>query len=58
MAIGNFFWMIMVIWILFGAWLSREDFKAGRYAPFGGNLILFVLLFLLGWKCFGFIIQG
>ena len=28
------------------------------FGPVGGNLLLFVLMFLVGWRVFGFIIQG
>ena len=29
------------------------DFEEGRYGIFGGNLLLFILLGLLGWRAFG-----
>ncbi len=47
----------MLLWLLFGAWLNSGDFKEGKYGTFGGNLLLFVLLGLLGWKVFGPILQ-
>ncbi len=46
----------MILWLIFGLyWNWPAD---GRFAPIGGNLLLFILLFLLGWKVFGFPIQG
>ena len=52
MKLGFIFWMVMVIWIIFGLWLSGGD----RYA-IGGSVMEFALFFLLGWKVFGFIVQ-
>jgi hypothetical protein len=57
MPMGFLFWVLMVIWILFGFYNGRSDFRAGNYGGFGGNLLLFILLFLLGWKVFGFVVQ-
>jgi hypothetical protein len=48
----------MVLWLVFGMYWNSGDFKSGNYGVFGGNLLLFVLLFLLGWHCFGFIIKA
>ena len=54
MSIGLLFWIIFVIWVLFGVYWGREDIKSGNY----GGLVLVVLLFLLGWGTFGFIVRG
>jgi hypothetical protein len=56
MSIGILFWVLMVIWLILGLVPVPEG--AGRYWPWGGNLLLFILLFLLGWKAFGSPIQG
>lgn len=58
MPIGILFWVLMVLWFLFGLYWNSTEFKAGNFGPLGGNLLLFVLLFLIGWKLFGFVIQG
>jgi hypothetical protein len=58
MTIGFLFWLVMILWILFGLYWNSNEFKAGNYGFFGGNLMLFILLFLLGWATFGFVIQG
>jgi len=58
MTIGFVFWLLMILWLLFGLYWNRGDIRGGNYGILGGNLLLFVLLFLLGWKVFGFIIQG
>jgi hypothetical protein len=53
MPIGILFWVLMILWFLFGLYWNREDFRGGNYGVFGGNILLFVLLGLLGWKAFG-----
>lgn len=60
MSIGFVFWLLMVLWLIFGFywhWPSEGGSNV-KVAWFGGNLLLFILLFLLGWRCFGFPIQG
>ncbi len=57
MPIGVLFWVIMLIWLLLGAYWNRADFRSGNYGAFGGNLFLFILLALLGWRVFGPILQ-
>lgn len=55
MTIGVLFWILMILWLIFGFWV---------YAPnpdrrvIGGHGLLWVLLFLLGWSVFGFPIKG
>lgn len=57
MPIGVIFWLLMILWFLFGLYWDRENIQGGKYGTTGGNLLLFVLLFLLGWKAFGFVVQ-
>lgn len=57
MPISFLFWLLMILWLVFGLYWSRNDIRGGSYGLVGGNLMLFVLLFLLGWKVFGFVIQ-
>ena len=54
MTIGFLFWLLMVLWLIFGFYWNRNDIRSGNYGMLGGNLLLFILLFLLGWKMFGF----
>lgn len=58
MPISVLFWVLMVVWFVFGLYWHGGDARAGNYGGIGGNLLLFVLLFLLGWKVFGFVVQG
>lgn len=49
---GILFWVLMVLWVVLGAYFGRSDWRWG-----GAALLLFFLLFLLGWQVFGFIVQ-
>lgn len=58
MTIGAIFWLLMILWLVFGLYWYRTDIRGGNYGVLGGNVMLFILLFLLGWRTFGFPIQG
>lgn len=59
MKIGLLFWLLMLIWLIFGFVIYWPSGSFGFYsvAPLGGTLLLWVLLALLGWKVFGPILQ-
>ena len=48
MTLGLAYWILMLLWLVFGVWSSWPDIKAA-----GGNGLLFILLVLIGWKVFG-----
>lgn len=54
MGMGEVFWLIMILWIIayFGAW--RWPTYVFGWVP---GIFLFIELFLLGWRAFGFIIH-
>jgi hypothetical protein len=56
MTIGFVFWLLMLLWLIFGAYTNRAAF--GTPLVWGGNALLFVLIFLLGWRVFGWPIAG
>jgi len=57
LTIGLLFWILMLLWLLFGFWWNYTP--AGfNYRPIGGHLLHWFLLFLLGWGIFGFPIVG
>lgn len=63
MTMAFIFWVLMLIWLLFGIYGGRIAYRgrngnAEWYYPVGGGLLLFLLLFVLGWRVFGFPIQG
>ena len=53
MSMGLVFWILMLIWLVFGLWHNWPN-----YPLVGGNLLLFILIGLLGWKIFGAPIHG
>ncbi len=48
MSFANCFWILMLVWLVFGCLTSPRNWQG-----FGGNLLLFILLLLLGWRVFG-----
>jgi hypothetical protein len=52
MALGLCFWVIMLIWFLFGL-AVHFAVVAGTYTFVGNSLLLFVLFLILGWQVFG-----
>lgn len=58
MSIEVLFWVLMLLWLVFGLWREYEAGKPYPYIRGVGNLLVFVLLALLGWKVFGPAIHG
>ena len=54
MTLGLAFYILMLLWLAFGIW---RDWPGNAYVV-GGNLMLFLLFLLLGWKVFGAPIHG
>ncbi len=48
MSMSLCYWIVCLVWLVFGVWSNWPNVKAG-----GGSLVLFILLLLLGWKVFG-----
>ena len=53
MTLGFAYWLLMVLWLVLGIWASWPNWRTG--AP---SLLLFLLLVILGYKCFGPPIHG
>jgi len=54
MNLSMLFWVIMIVWLLFGLWSSWP--AAGGTNGFrgiGGHILVWVLLAILGWQVFG-----
>ena len=58
MTIGLAFWILMLIWLVFGLAWNWPGAGVGAYGPIGNTLLLFVLLLLLGWHVFGAPLHG
>jgi hypothetical protein len=55
---GLIFWLLMLLWLLFGLYWTWPEVRMGSYGLVGSNTVLFVLLTLLGWKTYGPPVQG
>lgn len=56
MQLSAIFWFLMILWFFVGAWgFTPPDQRTP--ARFGYSFLLFVLLFILGWRVFGFVVQ-
>jgi len=51
MTLGLAYWILMLLWLVFG--LALHFGPAWPYWGWGGGLLLFILLLLLGWRVFG-----
>lgn len=56
MSTGLAFWILMLVWLAFG--LFGVAVSGGAWYSWGGNLLVFILLVLLGWHVFGAPIHG
>jgi hypothetical protein len=52
MTLGLAFWVLMLVWAVFGL-LVHFGVVGGAYAVGTSTLLLFVLFGLLGWQVFG-----
>jgi len=52
MPLSMLFWVVFLIWVLFGGYYLREN-----RLYLGGHGLLAVLIFLLGWGQFGFVVK-
>jgi hypothetical protein len=53
MSRGLLFWILMILWLIFGLWAA---WPLGW--GFGSTALLFILLGLLGWQVFGPVVKG
>lgn len=58
MPIGMLFWMLMIIWAVFGLAWNSNPAMFGTWGWVPNWLLLFVLFFILGWHAFGFVVHG
>jgi hypothetical protein len=59
MPIGILFWVLMILWFIFGMWSNGPGHTVlGGWGWLPSAFLLFVLLALLGWHDFGPVIHG
>ena len=49
------FWVLWVVWIIFG-FMTHNGYGL-QYAGIGNELLIAILFGILGWKCFGPVVQ-
>lgn len=54
---GLIFWVLMLIWLVFGI-CAHFGLVAAPYSVLGGVVLLFILFALLGWQVFGPPVRG
>lgn len=52
MSLGLCFWIIMLVWLVFGI-LMHFGFVTGVISITANAILLFILFLLLGWQVFG-----
>jgi len=52
MTLGLIFWILMLIWFVFGL-IVHFGLVVGPYAIGANAVLLFILFLLLGWQVFG-----
>jgi hypothetical protein len=58
MSLGLVYWILMLVWFVFGLWTVLPVIRTGGIKAGGGDLLLFILLLVLGWQVFGAPIHG
>ena len=53
MPLGIAFWVIMIVWFVFGLVIHAGVVAAGIWGATVSNILLFVLFGILGWQVFG-----
>ena len=56
MSLALIFWILMLLWLVFGVWQNWPNRAA--FAGWGGSLLEFLLFLILGWHAFGPPIHG
>jgi len=57
MSIGMLYWVIWIVCIIFGGIGVFRGPAEYRWYGGGFSIVLAVLLFLIGWKLFGFVVH-
>ncbi len=52
MSFALLFWILMLFWLVYGFFPTTPGPGGLNYRLIGGNLLLFILLVLIGWKLF------
>lgn len=53
MTLAVLFWVLMIVWLVFGFWSGYVPGQPYSFRAWGGGVLGFVLLAILGWATFG-----
>jgi hypothetical protein len=53
MTLGLIFWILMLLWFIFGLYWNYTPGQPPNLGPLGSHILLFILFLLLGWAEFG-----
>lgn len=53
MSAALFFWILMILWFFLGAAPYFSESGRANWRGGAGSLLLYVIIFLIGWKVFG-----
>lgn len=58
MTLGLIFWVLMLLWLVYGLWWNWPGQPTQPWGWVGNTLLLFILFLLLGWGVFGAPVKG
>lgn len=58
MTLGLIFWILMLLWLVFGLWQNWPGAQPPPWGWLGSTVLLFLLFLLLGWGVFGAPVRG
>jgi hypothetical protein len=53
MPLSILYWILMLLWLVFGLWSGYIPGQAYSYRVLGGSILQFILFAVIGWKLFG-----
>jgi hypothetical protein len=56
MPLSFIFWLFYILLAIGGGWWAFRTVENRVY--FGPHVLLLIVLFILGWRVFGFVVQG
>lgn len=60
MSLSFLYWLFFILWVVLSVWghWPAAPPAGANWRPWSMSLLLVILLFILGWRVFGFVIVG